>query len=103
LHNRTAKIESDPHRTRSGEGSVPSLGNRTGFSFPRLNPIRVWLKPSVTVFEDLSDLTNQPSMFWIKMTNTYISLIILISLDSPKSRLSNDINISSKYLVVIEI
>jgi hypothetical protein len=55
LHNRTAKIESDPHRTRSGEGSVPSLGNRTGFGFHRVKPIRVRLKPLVTVFAVLSD------------------------------------------------
>ena len=39
LHNRTAKIESDPHRTRSSEGSVLSLWNYTGFGFPRLEPI----------------------------------------------------------------
>ncbi|PKX95331.1 uncharacterized protein P174DRAFT_130782 [Aspergillus novofumigatus IBT 16806] len=36
LHNRTAKIEPEPHRTRSSLGSVPSLGNRTGFSFYRV-------------------------------------------------------------------
>jgi hypothetical protein len=50
LHNRSAKIESDPHRTRSGLISVPSLGNRTGFSFPRVEPIRIQLKPLVMDF-----------------------------------------------------
>jgi hypothetical protein len=69
LHNRTAKIESNPHRTRSGEGSALSLWNRTGFGFRRLEPIQVRLKPSVSIFEDLSDSTNQPSPFWIEITN----------------------------------
>lgn len=31
LHNRSAKIESIPHRTPSGAGSGPSLGSRFGF------------------------------------------------------------------------
>jgi hypothetical protein len=52
LHNRTTKIESDPHRTRSSDSSVASLGNHFTFSFSTLEPIRVRLKLSVMGFAD---------------------------------------------------
>jgi hypothetical protein len=55
LHNRTAKIESSPYRTCSGLISALSLGNRTGFSFPRVGLIRIRLKLLVMVFAVLLD------------------------------------------------
>jgi hypothetical protein len=45
LHNRPAKIATNPHRTRSGAGSGVGLGNRFGFGFSTPKPVSGSVKP----------------------------------------------------------